>query len=75
MQKRVLKNEVLMMMEEAEKDAIKGLNRHVQVHKLSVNEVSIEELLSWVRSLRGFKKRVGKNKSQDIRNMLNATVN
>ena len=62
-------------MEEAEKDVIKGLSRCVQIHKLKVNEVSTEELLSWVRSARVFKKRAGKNKSQDIRNMLNATVN
>ena len=57
------------------KDAIKGLKIHVQVHNLSANEVSIEELLSWVRSARVFKKKAGKNKSQDIRNIINQKVN
>ena len=57
------------------KDVIKGLSRHVQMHELKVNAVSTDELLSWVRSARVFKKRVGKNKSQYIRNILNATVN
>ena len=62
-------------MEESGKDVIKGLSRHVQIHKLKVNEVSTEDFFSWVRSARVFKKRAGKNKGQDIRNMLNATVN
>ena len=57
------------------KDLIKGLRRYVQIYKLSVNKVSIEELLSCVRSARVFKKRACKNKSQDIKDMLNVTVN
>ena len=61
--------------ERSRKDVIKGLSRCIQIHKLKVNEVSIEELLSWVRSARVFKKIVGKNKSQDVRNTLNAKVN
>ena len=35
----------------------------------------MEELVSWVKSARVFKKRAGKNKSQDIRKIINATVN
>ena len=62
-------------MEETEKDIIKRLSRHAQIHKLNLNEASTEELLSWVWSVRVFKKRAGKNKSQNIRNMLNVTVN
>ena len=63
-----------MIMDEAEKDVIKGLSGYVQIHRLNVNEASLDELFSWVRSTRVFKKRVGKNESHDIRNMLNATV-
>ena len=62
-QRKVLKEEVLAIMEEIEKYVVKGLSRHVQIHKLKVNEVSTEELLSWVRSARVFEKRSGENKS------------
>ena len=62
-------------MEEVEKDIIKRLSRYVQIHKINANEASTEELLQWTRSVRVFKKRAGKNKCQDIRNMLNVTVN
>ena len=61
-------------MDETNKDVIKELSGYVQMHRLKVNEASIDKLLSWVRSARVFKKRVGKNESQDIRKMLNATV-
>ena len=74
-QKKVLKEEVLVIMEEASEEAIEGLNRHVQIHTINLNEASVEELLSWVRSVRAFKKRACKNKCQDIRNMLNVIVN
>ena len=74
-QKKVLKEEVLVIMEEANEEAIEGLNRYVQLHTIKLNEASVEELLSWVRSVRAFKKRAGKTKSQDTRNMLNVIVN
>ena len=54
-QKKVLKEEALEIIEYARKEVIKGLNRHVQIHKINLNEASIEELLSWVRSVRMFK--------------------
>ena len=73
--KMVLKEEVLVIIEETEKDTIKGLSRQVQIHKLNLNEALTEDLLSWVRSTRVFKKRAGQNKSQDIRNMFNVTLN
>ena len=44
MQRKVLKEEVMVMMEEAEKDAIEGLSRNVRIHKLNVNEVSTKEI-------------------------------
>ena len=74
-QKKVLKEEVLVIMEEANEEAIEGLNRYVQIHTIKLNEASVEELLSWIRSVRAFKKRACKNKCQDIRNMLNVIVN
>ena len=73
-QRKALWEEVLVIKDEAEKDVIKGLSSYVQIHRLNVSEVSWDETLLWVRSARVLKKRVGKNESQDIRNMLNATV-
>ena len=68
MQRKVLKEEVLVIMDEVEKDVIKGLSGYVQINRLNVNEASLDELLSWVRSARFFKKRAGKNKTQDVNN-------
>ena len=73
-QRKVLEEEVVAIKDETEKDVIKGLNSYVQIYRLNVIEASLDEILLWVRSARVFKKRVGKNESQDIRNMLNATV-
>ena len=66
----------MVIIEEARKEVIKGLIKCVQILKINLNEASVEELLSWVRSVRVFFKReLCKNKFQDIRNMLNVTVN
>ena len=74
-QNHVLKEEILVIMEEASNEEIEGLSRHMQIHKINSNEASAEELLSWVRSVRVFKKRARKNEYQDIRNMMNVIVN
>ena len=74
-QKNVLKEEVLVIMEEASKEEIEGLSRHLQIYKINSNEASTEEFLSWVRSVRVFKKRSRKSEYQDMRNMLNVIVN
>ena len=42
MQKNVLKEEALVIMEEAIKEEIEGLSRHVQIHKIDSNEASAE---------------------------------
>lgn len=65
-QKKLLKEEVLVIIEEASKEEIKGLSRYVQIHKIDLNEASTEEMLSWARSVRAFKKRAYKNKCQDM---------
>ena len=60
-QKNVLKEEALVIMGEASKEEIEGLSSHVQIYKIKSNEASLEELLSWVRSARVFKKRALKS--------------
>ena len=42
-QKKLLKEESLVIMEKSDKEMIKGLSRCVQIHKLNLNEASIEE--------------------------------
>ena len=51
---------------------VEGLRRHVEVHSMNENVATQEEILSWVRIVRIFKKRSKKSKNLDIRNMLMA---
>ena len=74
-QRKVFQGEVLAITEEAIKGEVEGLRRYVDVHIMNTNEVSVEEMISWIRSIRVFKKRDSKGKNQDIRNMLIARVN
>ena len=39
----------------------------VEVHKMNVTDVKIEEMLSWIRNQRVFKKRETKSDNQDIK--------
>ena len=70
-QKKVLKEDAIALLEDARKDEVKGLKRYVEVHRIEVNEATNDELLSWITSVRIFKKRAKKNVNQDIRNMMN----
>ena len=74
-QRMALKEDVLAMIEEASKYEVGWLKRHVEVHKMSGNEGTIEELVSWVRSVRVFNRRATKRVDQDSRNMMNAKFN
>ena len=74
-QKKVLQDEVLSIVEESIKEEVSGLRRCVEVHSSSVNEASVEQMMSWVRSVGMFKKRYSKIKNQDIRKMLMAREN
>ena len=66
---------MLVIIEEESKEEVKGLIRDGGVHNTSANEVSIEKILSLVRSVRVFKKRASMNKNQEMQNMLTARVN
>ena len=46
MQKKVLKEEVLAVIEEASKEEAYGLRRCVEVHSVNVNISSVEEMFS-----------------------------
>ena len=60
-QKKVSQDKVLEIVEEVSKEDIAGLRRHVEVRSLNVNGASVEEIASWVRSVRLFKKMASKN--------------
>ena len=51
------------------------LSRHAYINKINLNEAFSAEMLSCVRSVRGFKRRARKRKNKDIRNMLDVIVN
>ena len=61
--------------EDAIKDEVVWLKIHVEVHKMNGNNRKIEEMASWVRSVRVFKMREIKSVNQDIRNMMDVIVN
>ena len=42
---------------------------------MNVNDLSVEEILSWVRSIRAFKNISNKNKNQNVRKMIMARTN
>ena len=48
-QQNELKEEVEVIKEESNKEEIEVLSRHVQIHQINSNEVSTEEMLSWMR--------------------------
>ena len=50
-------DEVLNILEEASKEEVEGLKRHVEVHAFNVNNASVDEMLLWVRSAKVFRSR------------------
>ena len=71
----MLKEEVEVIIEEANKEEIEGLRRFVKTNKINLNVATAEEMLSWLRSVRVFKRRSQKSEHADIRNILNVFVN
>ena len=63
MQKKVLKDKALVIIEDASKEEVEGLRRHVEVHSMNVNISLVVEMLSWVCSTPVFKKRSCKSKN------------
>ena len=49
---------MLAIVEEVRKEKVVGLRRCVEVHAMNANGVSVEEILSWVRSVGIFKKKI-----------------
>ena len=51
---------VSVMMEETSEEEIEGLSRYVRFHNINSNELSAEEIFSWVQSVRFFKSKARK---------------
>ena len=64
----------MKIIEEASEDEVTGLRRCVYIHKMKGNNGSIEEMVSWVRSVRVIKRRMIKSVNKDLRNMMNTRV-
>ena len=73
-QMKVLKDDVLSIMEEKSKEEVKGLKRYVEVHTIDVNNASVDDMLLWMRSVRAFKSIDRKSRCQDMRIIINARV-
>ena len=73
--KKLLKEDILEILEEASKDEVVGLRRHAEVHKMNDNNGIISKMVSWVRSERLFERRATKSVHKDMINMTNARVN
>ena len=74
-QKKAFNEDLLETIEEARKDEVTGLRRCVEAHKMSGNNGTIQEILSWVKITRTFNRRVTKSVNKNIRNMMNSRVN
>ena len=72
---KIFQDDTVEIIEEASKGEVEGLSSHAEVCSIIAREVSEEEILSWIRSVRMFKKIASKNKNPDIRNMLMARSN
>ena len=68
---KVLKEDAIVLFDHVRKDEAKGLKRRVEVNSADVNEATSDQLVSWIKSFRIFKKRAKKNVHQDIRNTMN----
>ena len=71
---KVLKDEALNILEEANKEEVEGLKRYFEVRTMNVSNASTDETLLCVRSERALKRRAKKSVHQDMRNMLNVRV-
>ena len=50
-QMKVLKQGAISLLEDARKDEVKGLKRHVEVSRIEASEATSDELLSWIKSM------------------------
>ena len=67
---KVLKEDAMALLDDAGKDEVKGLKRYSEVNSMDLNEATNDQLVSWIKSVRIFKKRAKNNVHQDIRNMM-----
>ena len=73
-QKKSLKEDVLAITQCENKHKVTGLRRNFEIHKMSWNNGTVEEIVLWVRNARVFKRRATKSVNQDTRNMMNVIV-
>ena len=73
-QRKVLENEIEIMMVESSRREFKNILRYVQVHLINVEAASVSKMLSWVRSVINVEENAIKCKNQDTRSMLLARI-
>ena len=55
-QKKVLVNKIEVVMEEATDKSIVDVSKHLEQNEINEEKSSVEEILSWVKSARRFKR-------------------
>ena len=68
---KCLTEDSIALLDDDRKDEVKGLKTYAEINSVDVNEATNDQLVSWIKSVRIFKKRAKKNVHQDIRNMMN----
>ena len=63
-QRKVSQKNLIAIAEEANEGEVEGLMTYAEVRSVNENELSEEEMLSWVRSARMLKKRVKRARTQ-----------
>ena len=66
--KDFFENEIEAAKKKDSNENIVDVNRHVEFHEIDKDKLSAEDMLSWVKSSRSFKRSATKGKSQGIRN-------
>ena len=69
-QNKVLVNEIEDVKEESRCEKIVNVNNHAEFHKIDEKKENAEDMLSWVKSARRFKRSTTKVRCQCIRNLL-----
>ena len=68
-QKRVLTNEIEVILNEINRGSIRYFHRCVEIHPINAETENVEEIASWIKSTRKLKKIEREKNIQDMRNI------
>ena len=56
-QKKLLKEDAMALLDNSKKDEVKGLKTHVEVNSIDVNEATNDKLVSWIKKCSNFQEK------------------